>query len=287
MTSLRRASTALRILGVQIMLREIFRRLTGRPYSYNDIVNISSDVDFITLFYLLEKGIKLRREKEFIVAETRYGDFYVRDQDFTLLLSLIYDPEEDYSFIEYRGKSVLDLGAYYGDTALFFLKKGARFLYLYEPVKTIYDYLLINLEKNEIDPNKYRAFNIGAWIDNGIVYTRFNMQGTGLTPLINYDVCKSLSDCVELKLKSLREILEESLAGRDSSENIVKIDCEGCEYSILTVSCNTISLADNYIVEIHGAPNPIVYKYDKCGFKAELKKKQNTDYITLWHFYKE
>ncbi len=287
MFSLYRALMALRVLGIQTMLREIFRRLTRRPYSYNNIVNISSDVDFITLFYLLEKGIKLRKEKEFIVAETRYGDFYVRDQDFTLLLSLIYNPEEDYGFIEYQGKIVLDLGAYYGDTALFFLKKGARFLYLYEPVKTIYDYLLINLEKNGIDPSKYRAFNIGAWIDDDIVYTRFNMQGTGLTPFINYDLCKGISDCVELKLKSLKEILEESLTGRDSSENIVKIDCEGCEYSILTVSCNTISLADNYIVEIHGVPNPIVYKYDKCGFKAELKKKQSTNYITLWHFYKE
>lgn len=50
----------------------------------------------------------------------------------------------DYSFVDYRGKVVLDVGADYGSTAAFFLRKGARSVIAVEGNPAYFQQLVAN-----------------------------------------------------------------------------------------------------------------------------------------------
>ncbi|BDR91655.1 hypothetical protein [Vulcanisaeta souniana] len=51
---------------------------------------------------------------------------------------------------------------------------------------------------------------------------------------------------------------------------VVKFDCEGCEYSLLTLPRDIISYGDEHVMEVHGTPSPIIDKLSECGFKVNV-----------------
>ena len=68
--------------------------------------------------------------------------------------------------------------------------------------------------------------------------------------------------------------------------DLVKMDCEGCEYSLLRLDEELLRLPKQYIIEIHGAELPIldVMTYNK--FKAE-KTLQVGDLINVYFLKKK
>lgn len=41
--------------------------------------------------------------------------------------------------------------------------------------------------------------------------------------------------------------------------DVVKMDCEGCEWSLLSIPCAVIKRAEEYAIEIHG-PEPLIVR---------------------------
>ena len=66
---------------------------------------------------------------------------------------------------------------------------------------------------------------------------------------------------------------------------LVKIDCEGCEYSIIATKDRNLRLAENYIVEIHGATLPILSKMAKSGFDFRMIY-QLEKWVKIYHFWR-
>lgn len=63
--------------------------------------------------------------------------------------------EKQYGVADYKNKVVLDVGAYVGDTLLYFLDKGAKFVIAVEPSNKYANELMRNAMLNKIDSGRF------------------------------------------------------------------------------------------------------------------------------------
>ncbi len=256
-------------MGPYYVFREAIRRLFGTPYSYHGI-EIRDVKTFRLINGLLYLGINFSHDGFDYFARTKYGIIYGKDLKDLENLVIHEDLEGDYSSLNAKDNVVIDVGAYHGETALMFLNWGAKIVYAYEPVPEFYNYLIKTIKANGVE-NKVKAFNYGWWFSNGTLKLKLDYTCTG-----------SLPGNTEIRVVNLvEELLKIS---REVGDNfVVKMDCEGCEYSLLTVPCEVLRLARQYVIEVHGALTPLIYKFINCGFKYEVVR-QVGKYLFIVNF---
>lgn len=86
-----------------------------------------------------------------------------------------------------------------------------------------------------------------------------------------------------IEVRSLRNLLREVHA-KEGGIDLVKMDCEGCEYSLLTLSNDDIRLVKQWIIEVHGSEAPIIDKMTECGY-SHKRVKRFTEFLSLHWFY--
>ena len=155
--------------------------------------------------------------------------------------------------------------------------EGARRVYAFEPVEKFYRYLLRNVARNSLE-DKVIAFNYGAWFKNSTIMA--SMEGASTGSKMDYS-----RPYVELRVRSLKDILE-MVYQREGVIDLVKMDCEGCEYSLLRLDEELLRLPKQYIIEIHGAKLPIIEAMAYNGFKFE-KIKMLGDLVSVYFFKRE
>ena len=151
-----------------------------------------------------------------------------------------------------RGAIVIDIGAYIGDTAVFFGKKGAN-VYAYEPSKELYEIAKKNIETNNINANIFNV-GVGNKNTNGKITKNENdiNDTTGLVIFDEFEpIKKILKDrflfAEDIKLISLNEVLEQF-----KLVYLLKMDCEGCEFpSISSVKDENLHKIKYIIMEFH------------------------------------
>jgi len=269
---LRGALLALRVLGPRIVAREAVRRLIGLGYSYKGI-RITSSEDFWILSAIAAK-YKFYNEGGYVYVETPWALLRVPSNKFRLLTIMCEQVEEMYNQLDVENKVVIDIGAYIGETTLYFLSRGAKQVHAYEPVSEYYNILLDNIRLNNAE-NKVKAFNEGAWHREGRIIITESLTASGLDP--------QKGRSITIRVRSLASIIDYVAS---QGETVVKMDCEGCEYSILATPCKTLQKARQYLIEIHGAPTPIIDYMMQCGFKPIYlgTVAEGLISITLWLF---
>jgi tRNA/tmRNA/rRNA uracil-C5-methylase (TrmA/RlmC/RlmD family) len=72
---------------------------------------------------------------------------FIRDR------AMIYETfiKQMYSVVDVRGKTVIDIGAYVGDTAIYFVLRGARKVIALEPNPFAYQEMLENIKLNGLE----------------------------------------------------------------------------------------------------------------------------------------
>jgi len=213
-------------------------------------------------------------------------NFYVRKKNFTqevftILATFIYE-EYDTDFLScldnIKGKIVLDIGAYIGDTAVFFGKKGAS-VYAYEPSKELYEIAKKNIKLNNIDA---KIFNLGIGDKNTnakITHNINNIAGSG--SFVLFEEQKALEEfekdrllfTEEVKIISLNEVLEQF-----ETIYLLKMDCEGCEFpSISSVKDENLQKIKYIIMEVHFMnvfdSNIIISKLNANNFEVNIDNK--------------
>jgi FkbM family methyltransferase len=138
-------------------------------------------------------------------------------------------------------KVVVDLGAFVGDTALYYAHQGAR-VYAYEPNPTNYSYLLTNLTLNPHLSSRVKSFNKAAGIDGKIMLSE-GSKCCGASRAISGPEEKGMRP-IEVESRSLDTILKEN--GIDAPY-LLKADCKGCEIEL--VKQNAISLFKHVKIE--------------------------------------
>ncbi|MEM1903584.1 MAG: FkbM family methyltransferase [Pyrobaculum sp.] len=167
-------------------------------------------------------------------------------------------PLDKYYSANVINRVVVDVGAGIGDSTLFFVSRGARRVYAFEPVERHFRYLVDNIARNDA-VDRVVAFNYGLWVEDGVLKVKYGSLATGLT----------VGDEVELKVRRLGDVLRE-IAEAEGGIDLVKMDCEGCEYALLTTPCEVVRLARQYIMKIHGTPTPLIHHMSKCGYGTEF-----------------
>jgi FkbM family methyltransferase len=228
------------------------RRIVFRSCDVDEVMNRERYIgirsllfyDFVPVIDNGYVGVKLGKYKIFGNAE---GGQLGR-----ILHQVIYD--EGYNKLDYYGKRVLDIGGYFGETAVLFYYWGASKVVIYEPVEEHLRYIQKNIKVNNLNAEIH---NEGIGSTDGYVdvrydelNSRFGMQNDG-------------SKIIRIRIKNAERILLESKV------DIAKFDCEGAESSLLDVSNDVLSLIPQYFIEYHSLTikNALIEKFLSAGFE--------------------
>ena len=161
--------------------------------------------------------------------------------------------EEDYKWLEVKGKDVIDIGANIGDTAIYFALKGARHVYAFEPYPYSYGLAQKNIKANRLN-NKITIINEGCGGKSSYIRINPNYRNTKGSDLRQYIEGK------KIKIVTLNEIIK-----RFHIDNaILKVDCEGCEYAfLLNAKKKLFENFEQIMIEYH---------YGYINLKNKLKK---------------
>jgi len=226
-----------------LLAREILRRLLGVRYRYNG-VEVRDAYAFWVLRTAILRGYKLWKCGDLYCLDTGWG--VLRVSSLELFAFIAWDDfDAMYGALDYRGAVVLDVGGYIGDTALWMLARGARFVHVYEPV--YWREAVLNLEGKPAAVYPY-----AVWWDRRKLKISIEGPGTGLR-----------SGDIEVETVPITDVLE------THNPDIVKMDCEGCELSLLLLDCELIRRF-RWVIEVHGPEVPLVEKLRECGLAPKI-----------------
>lgn len=164
----------------------------------------------------------------------------------------------DFYGTDFKGKAVLDVGGYAGDTALHFLEHGASRVIIYEPVEENVAAAKLNLKQYE---GRYE-------IHQGFVCDRAGSATASSSekPGTHGFGLPGGRHRVEVKCIPVGSLLKEGV-------DYAKFDCEGCEYHLAGVSDDVLRRIPEWSIEFHLEGNMDRYrdtlnKFYSCGFEC-------------------
>jgi FkbM family methyltransferase len=154
---------------------------------------------------------------------------------------------------DFKGKVVLDVGGFCGETAVFFAAQGAKKVVIYEPVLENHKFIKDNLIRNHVNAEVHDQ---GIGEKTGIKKMRYDI----IDP--SFGLTHNGSKELEIKVTSVTDVIEASGA------DIAKFDCEGGETSLLNLPESTLRQIGFYMIETHSVKikNEITKKFTKAGF---------------------
>ncbi len=167
--------------------------------------------------------------------------------------------EEQYRWLDVKGKDVIDIGANIGDSAIYFALKGAKRVYAFEPYPYSYGIAMQNIKLNKLQ-DKITLLNVGCGGKEGKIKINAEYKNMGSTDLKNF------KNGTNINITTLRDILKRF---EITGEVVLKIDCEGCEYGVLLETKNSDLRRFKQIqIEYHYGYLNIKKKLESAGFRV-------------------
>ena len=164
--------------------------------------------------------------------------------------------DEAHTDLDVKGRDVVDIGAYIGDTPIYFALKGARHVYAFEPYPYSYNMAKRNVSVNGLG-KKVTMINAGCGSKRGsmtIKKDEGNLAGSAMRE------SRSGKRVEILPLSSIVNSYKLNNAA-------LKIDCEGCEYDIVLKSDkSTLRRFASILIEYHYGYPSLVRKLKDSGF---------------------
>jgi len=201
-----------------------------------------------------------KRFFEFVFMGKSYRLYFRNEQRRdTKFLIKTYFLDSPYGELDVKGKTVLDVGANIGDSAIYFAARGAQRVISLEPYPTTFEVAKLNIEENGFQ-EQVLLLNEGAG-RSGVMKLDPELLSTRTS------LAKNTSEGVPIRFSSLGELVE-----RFSLRNaILKVNCEGCEHELLLGSDEqTISCFEQVAIEYHGNPKAIAKKVKRAGFHVRV-----------------
>jgi FkbM family methyltransferase len=158
------------------------------------------------------------------------------------------------------GRTVVDVDAGVGDTAILFSLRGARKVIALEPYPRLYGEALLNIRANGLAD---RVVLVNAGLGAlGVCADIGDVEG--------YFLFRPSNRCdVKVRMYTLRTLIKEFEVEEGS---ILKMNCEGCEYeAVLNADPGDLAVFSQVIVEYHDGYSEIKKHLEAAGFSTEVK----------------
>jgi FkbM family methyltransferase len=174
--------------------------------------------------------------------------------------------EEQYKWLQVKGKQVLDVGANVGDSAIYFAMNGARHVYSFEPYPYTYRLAKRNVELNDLEKH-ITLLNMGCGKE-GTITVDPELKSEPSSTLVP----SHAGDTV--RIVSLKRIVEDY----GLNDAIGKIDGEGCEYELILGASDRELLAFRQLmIEYHHGCAHLVDRLRSVGFHVTHSRPFNFD----------
>ena len=216
------------------------------------------------------KQLNLNRKVKIVikskVIKFKFGNktikfYYDSQRQLNNTLGMIKDQfiEEQYGWLDVKGKDVIDIGANVGDSAIYFALKGAKHVYAFEPYPYSYAIAMQNIKLNGLNDD-IKLLNEGCGKENGKIKIDTGYKNLGSTDLKNFKKGTNINITTLSGLLKKFEITEGA---------VLKIDCEGCEYNVLLATKNSDLRRFKQIqIEYHYGYLNLKRKLEDAGFKV-------------------
>ena len=155
-----------------------------------------------------------------------------------------------------RGKSVLDVGAYVGDSSILFAAMGARRVVAVEPSPWAYSVARKNVEANGLG-DAIELVNCAVAREDG---KTLMLPSSEIE--ISFAALSATGGDVPIPTCTLDSLIE-----RYGPFDVMKMDCEGCEHDSIPYS-RRIGEVKEVLVEYHGGYEDIERKLREEGFEV-------------------
>jgi FkbM family methyltransferase len=167
-----------------------------------------------------------------------------------VLMCLVDEMESGVYDYDCRGKVVLDIGGFEGESAVFLWGMGAKKVIIYEPVLSHIKFIKENALLNKVNAEIHEE---GIGNEDGEITVAYDQADNcfGLER-------KGLPNKMKIKIRDVAKVIAESGA------EVAKIDCEGAEISIVNVPKEILRRLEYVMIEVH-TPN-------KTGGYSEIQR---------------
>ena len=170
-----------------------------------------------------------------------------------------------YRYLPVKNKTVIDIGANIGDSAIYFALCGATKVICLEPFPKNYDLAKKNITVNNFS-NNVTLLLAGCSGNRGEITIDADYKSG------NSSIVKDFKRGIKIPLLTWEDIINESNLISDSSI-ILKMDCEGCEYEpILSTNERTLRKFSHIMIEYHFGYKNLKEKLEKCGFEVSVTR---------------
>ncbi|MDE1870257.1 MAG: FkbM family methyltransferase [Candidatus Micrarchaeota archaeon] len=169
---------------------------------------------------------------------------------------------EESGWLGVKGKKVLDIGGYTGDTAIYFALNGAKHVFALEPYPYFYNLARKNVLSNRLG-SKITMVNAGVGRKNSHIRVDSDADSFSSSSF------KAGKRMKSVPIMSLGEIVRKYRL----DDAALKMDCEGYEYeTILESSDETLRKFSEMEIEYHYGYLNLQKRLIKAGFKVTVKR---------------
>jgi FkbM family methyltransferase len=177
--------------------------------------------------------------------------------------------ENIYGNLPVFGKTVIDIGANIADSSIYFALRGAKKVIALEPFPKNYEMAKRNVESNNLS-DKITLLLAGCGAKRGFVTISPHDNNKSWVG----SIVKNSGQGFKVPLLTLEDILKQNNL-QNGELNILKMDCEGCEYeSILSANRDVIRSFSDIQIEYHYGYKDLKYKLEENGFIVSVSKPQ-------------
>lgn len=194
---------------------------------------------------------------------------------------IFFESDDYFDKFEIKDRVLLDIGGNVADTALKFVNSGGGKVYAFEPMHSLFEIALENIDLNPQYKNKICFYNKAISGKKGKIIIYESESNSGGHSQYH-------DGGIEYSLDAIT--IDDAINCFNILPDILKMDCEGCEYNIILNS--DLSIFNDIIFEYHsGIVNKpysiLVKKLMEEGFTVKVYNKSQKDEIGIIHAWKD
>jgi len=222
---------------IRFFYHYVFNKNKEFKIALRDGPNINIKYDYLpALAKLLFNGWKIVSVEDGLLTLERINGINITcrtDRGFDLghLVEIYVDKQYGYDF---TGKNIIDIGMSNGDSSIYFAKNGAKKVIGLEPDVRSFNLAVRNIQSSNVN-NTVIPLNKALSVSGGnvelIVYEDSpNANSIDAENMVKLKNEKHMEVVESITLKELLDLFD------DEPIDLLKMDCEGCEYGVLNNS---------------------------------------------------